>query len=361
MKKFPLVIGMCCVAISKLGAVILLDTGDPAVNTTAPAGPLLNSGWQYEGDWGGNLGTPVSPNFFISAAHVGQAGSGLVFQNVSYPTVGSFSLPGSDLLIWKIAGSFPQFAPLFTARDEVGQHLVVIGRGTRRGAERYLNGTLRGWDWAKDTEGTRRWGENDVTAIVPYQGHDLLAADFDQHIAPNDRPNEAHLSSGDSGGAIFLNVGGMWKFGGINSFVDDLYSAPTAGCDFTSAIFDARGFYTRDGSDPSMFVQISGPDPVPTAFYASRISSELAWICSVIADPHVGSEADRVTLTFWRLIASPNDIVYEVKQSPDLVSWSPATTQEEIVSTAGDLELVKVKVDPGTSDHLFLRLSVTRP
>jgi|tagenome__1003787_1003787.scaffolds.fasta_scaffold20975306_3 hypothetical protein len=360
MKKFPLLIGICCLALLPASAVILLDTADPAVNTTAPSGNLANSGWQYQGGWGGNLGTPVSPNFFISAAHIGQGDYALVFQNVSYPVIGSFSSPGSDLLIWKVAGSFPQFAPLFTGRDEVGQHLVVIGRGTRRGAEIILDGTLRGWQWGDD-DSARRWGENDVSSIVRYQGHDLIKADFDQHVVPNDHPNEAHLSRGDSGGGVFLNSGGVWKLDGINFSVDDLFSAPMSNSDFAAAVFDARGFYTQDDNDPSMFVQISGPKPVPTGFYASRICSELAWICSVIADPQPGYEGNQATLTFWRLVASPNDIAYEVKQSTDLVSWSPATTQEEIVSTAGDLELVKAKVDAGTSDRLFLRLSVTRP
>jgi hypothetical protein len=358
MRKFPLVIGVCFVACYRLGAVILLDTGDPAVNTTAPDGALLNSGWQYQGDWGGNLGTPVSLNFFISAAHVGQASSSLVFQNVSYPVVGSFARPGSDLLIWKVAGSFPDFAPLFTTRGEAGQHLVVIGRGTRRGAEIILDGTSRGWEWG-DGDSARRWGENDVSGIVPYHGHDLIAADFDQHVTPNDHPNEAHLSSGDSGGGVFLYQAGTWKLAGINFAVDDLYRAPMEEAKFAASIFDARGFYTRD--DNNMFVQISGPNPVPTSFYASRISSELAWICSAIADPQPGYEAGGGTLTFWRVIASSADIIYQVQQSTDLVSWSAATIHEEIVSTAGDLELVKAKVDPGNGDHLFLRLSVTRP
>ena len=109
--------------------------------------------------------------------------------------------------------------------DEIGQHLVVIGRGTRRGSEIILDGTLRGWDWG-DSDGARRWGENDVADIVPYHGHDLIYATFDQHVQPNDRPNESHLSVGDSGGAVFLNDNGVWKLAGINYAVDDLYTAP---------------------------------------------------------------------------------------------------------------------------------------
>jgi len=31
--------------------------------------------------------------------------------------------------------------------DEVGQDLVVFGRGTQRGSEVFSDGTLRGWGW----------------------------------------------------------------------------------------------------------------------------------------------------------------------------------------------------------------------
>jgi hypothetical protein len=363
MKKFPLrlLVLLLCVA-SPAGAVILFDTADPSVNTTAPGGALLNSGWQYQGDWGSFLGTPIGPKFFISAAHFGQAAGVLNYQGVDYGVVRSFSLPGSDFLIWEVAGSFPDFAPVYTDRDELGKHLLVMGRGTLRGGERFLNDTLRGWDWAPgNTAGVRRWGENDVSSVVPYQGHDLLYATFDQHVVPNDHPNEAHLSSGDSGGAVFLQDPAGWKLAGINFAVDDLYAAPSSGSEFTAAVFDARGFYTTAPNDPSMFVEISDPNPVPTGFYASRISSELAWIGSVIADPQIGYEPNQVTLTYWRFDAPLTDIVYEVQQSSDLVSWSAATTQGELLTTAGDLQQTKAKVNPGSADHLFLRLKVSRP
>ena len=361
MKKFPLSFLLLLVGATNSFGVILFDTGDPNVNTTAPGGTLANSGWQYQGDWGGFLGTPISPKFFITAGHFGQAGAALSYQNVNYPVIGSFSLAGSDFVLWKIAGTFPSFAPLYTKRNEVGQHLIVFGRGTERGTERYLDNTLRGWNWAADsTAGTRRWGENDVSEIFPYQGHDTLHATFDQHLLPNDHPNECHLSNGDSGGAVFLKDGAVWKIAGINFLVDDLYTAPPNATKFTAAIFDARGYYTSDEKNPPTFTQISDPAPVPTGFYASRISSELAWIGSVIADPQIGYESDQATLTYWRLTAPSTEIVYEIQQSTDLTAWTSAISQDEIVATAGELQQVKAKVNPG-GDRLFLRLRVTRP
>jgi hypothetical protein len=365
-KKFPLFLSLFALLLTtEARGVILFDTADPNANRTAPDGILANSGWQHEGDWGSFLGTPISPNFFISAAHIGAAGNGFAFGGATYYIVGSYSLPGSDLLIWKVAQTFPSFAPLYVRRDEPGHHLVVIGRGTQRGAERMLNGTLRGWDWGP-FDGARRWGENDVSQIVPYSGHDLLAATFDQHVMPNDHPNEAHLSSGDSGGAVFLQDAGVWKLAGISYAVDGPFWAtiPPMGADpsktrIDAALFDAVGFYYFDDATSS-YVQVPGPSPVPTAFYASRISSELAWIASVIADPQVGREGNYLTVTYWRLNVPSTDIVYEVMESSDLVNWATAMTQDDVIATVGDMQQIKAKIAAGT-DHLFARLKVTRP
>ena len=365
MKKFPLFLGWLLV-VARVPAVILLDTDDPNVNTSAPGDALTGSGWQYEGDWGGFLGTPISPNFFISAAHIGGAAGGFVFQGTTYSVIGSYWLPGSDLVIWKVAGPLPAFAPLYSNSNESGRHLVVIGKGTRRGPPRVLNGTLRGWDWGAD-DGARRWGENDVTAIVPYSGHDLLRATFDQHLIATDHPNEAHLSRGDSGGAVFIQDGMIWKLAGINFAVDGPLwetppppNEPREKTQLFAALFDATGYYYFDDTTGS-YVQLGGPAPVPTAFYASRISSELAWIGSVIADPQPKWEDHRLTVTYWRLSVDPGQMVYQVQTTSDLLTWQDATVQEEIVATAGDMQQIKATIDPGTGDHLCARVRVTRP
>ena len=358
-KMLALLICLALAALRPANGIILLDTGSPSANTTAPGGNLAGSGWQFEGIWGGYLGTPIAPHFFISAAHIGQAGGAFAFQGSTYTILASFSQPGSDFLIWQVKESFPTFAPVYSKRDEINQHLVVIGRGTQRGGEATLNGRTRGWLWGP-SDGVQRWGENDVANVIPYGGHDLLYATFDQHIMPGDHPNESHLSSGDSGGAIFLYdaSAASWKLGGINFAVDDLYTAPDPATRLVAAIFDARDYYSYDGTN---FSQITGGAPVPTGFYGSRISSELAWIGRVISEPQVDKEGNFVTLTYNRFVVPSSDLVYVVEQSSDLVSWSPAPTQDEPGATTGDVQTVKAKVDMGTLTHLFLRLRVTRP
>jgi hypothetical protein len=380
-KKIAALATMSILACLSAYAVILMETSDPSANRTAPTGALANSGWQFEGDWGGFLGTPIAPHFFISAAHIGQAGSYFVFQGSTYTLVRSYSLTNSDLLIWQVNETFPIFAPLYTKHDEIGKHLLVIGRGTQRGSEIFLNNTPRGWNWGT-VDGWQRWGENDVVDLVSYNGHDLVYATFDQDI----QPNESHLSVGDSGGAIFLNDGGIWKLAGISYAVDDLYTAPDTSTGFDAAIFDARGYYIYDGAN---FSQITGDTAVPTGFYASRIASELGWIYSVIdptgdldADkipnlleyalnldpltpdaaglPRVGREGNFLTLTYTKVI-SATDIQYVVEQSSDLAFWTMANPQNDIVSSTGDIQTIKAKVDKGTSSRLFLQLRIARP
>ena len=148
--KSHLVVGLIaawCFAVPETSAVILMGTGDPAANTTPPTGDLAGSGWQYEGNYGPFLGTTIAPNFFITAKHVAGSGSVFFFNGTLYPLVRLFSDAFSDLTICQVTGIFPIVAPLYSSGAETGERLVAIGRGTQRGSEIFLGGTLRGWHW----------------------------------------------------------------------------------------------------------------------------------------------------------------------------------------------------------------------
>src|SRR5450432_3510206 len=87
-------------SVARIQAIIFYSTGDPSYNSSAPTGALANSGWQWEGNWQGYCGTPIAPQFFISAAHVGgTVGQPFVFNGVSYTTVASFPDSQTDLII----------------------------------------------------------------------------------------------------------------------------------------------------------------------------------------------------------------------------------------------------------------------
>jgi hypothetical protein len=271
-------------------AVIFFSTADPNYNTTAPTGALADSGWQWVGSWGGFQGTPIGPHHFLAARHVGGAvGDPFVFNGVSYPTTAFFDDSASDLRIWAVNGTFPTWAPLYRSSSEVGRPLIAFGRGLSRGAEVTVNGVLKGWQWGAGG-GVLRWGQNTVSSLQnggSYWG-ELLYATFDQAGGSN----EAHLATGDSSGPAFINDGGGWKLAGVAATVDAYFSTTGTDSGFNAAIFDARGLYY--GSTGSWKL-VTGASPVPSGFYATRVSIRAAWIDGVV--PPVNDSSDVPLLT----------------------------------------------------------------
>jgi hypothetical protein len=223
----------------------------------------------------------------------------------------------------------------------------------QRGADYFLNQTQLGWLWGNG-DSVRRWGENVFADAFAYETNwDLLYATFDQ----NGLSNECTLSSGDSGGGAFLDDGGVCKLAGVNYGVDGPFSEKNDGsASFTAALYDTRGLYTYDGS---AWVLITGAAPVPGGFYPSRISTKLAWICSVVAAPVVGHEDHFVTLTYTKL--SIAEVSYVVEQSDDLLTWTSASTIDDTVSTSGSSAVVKAKIDVTNKSRLFIRLRTLQP
>ena len=338
---------------SRLEAVILYRTGDATANTAAPDILFPHDGWDYEGTWGGFLGTPIAPHSFISAAHIGQAGgTTFTFQGSNYTVLPGIYDPQSDLVVWHVVQTFPTFVSLYSKPDEVGQGTVDIGRGTQRGASYSLNSVMLGWLWGNG-DGVKRWGQNTFSNAFQYQTNwDLLYAPFDQIGLIE----ECTLSSGDSGGAAFISDGGTWKLAGINYAVDgDFSENPDGSLPFTGALFDTRGLYTQQGSQ---WVQITGPNPVPTGFYPTRISTKLAWIASAVAWPVGGHEGNFATLTYTKLLDIP--VSYSVEQSTDFWNWTTASTIDQTISTSGNAAVVKSKVDMTGFTALFLRVRTTQ-
>jgi hypothetical protein len=204
-----------------------------------------------------------------------------VYDGVSYTTVAKYDNPSSDLTVWEVQGSFTSYAPLYTGGSELGENLMVFGRGTQRGAVVTVGLEDKGWRWGV-SDGVKRWGQNTVSDIISGGSAlgQLLVADFNRGAGDN----EAHLSSGDSGGGVFIQDGGTWKLAGINYGVDGPFSLDgTADSGFNAALYDSGGLYYSDGGTWH-YIDDQGQD-ITTAFYATRISSNQAWIQSVIAVP----------------------------------------------------------------------------
>ena len=263
-------------------AVILYGTSDPSANTTAPTGSLAGSGWQYEGTFGGFLGTAIGPNYFITAQHIGgNVSDTFTLNGVAYTTTAAYSDPGSDLRIWQVAGTFPTFAPLYSGvpGTEIGLSLVVFGRGTQRGSDVLVGADnhLGGWLWGAG-DGVKRWGTNVVTNIVTDSNlHPYLQVDFDA----SGGDNEAHLSAGDSGGGVFVYnpTASEWQLAGVNYGVDGPFGrSPDGSNPFLAAMFDTTGLYENDGA---AWVPVTGP----SAFYSTEIAGRSGFIDNIVSVP----------------------------------------------------------------------------
>lgn len=258
-------------------AVLFESTGDPGFNTTAPSGTLSGSGWQYEGLWntenGGFLGTPVAPMFFLAAKHVGGAtGDLFVLNGFTYHAVASNDCPNCDLRLWQVAETFPTHAPLYVASNEVGKPCIVFGRGTQRGdAVTNTTGILKGWKWGA-SDSVERWGQNVVSDVYTDQTNgEMLQAFFGI--------NECDLSDGDSSGGMFIQNGSTWQLAGIHHGVDGPFSTDgTTNTEFDAALLNMSGFYALGITNNWILVTES----IPSSFYSTRISANLAWINGIL-------------------------------------------------------------------------------
>ena len=83
-------------------------------------------------------------------------------------------------------------------------------------------GPRAGGPWGP-VDGVERWGLNVVASIVSNGENWNLLRTALNSPAP---AGEAHLSSGDSGGGLFILQNGLWRLAGINYAVDDVFTAP---------------------------------------------------------------------------------------------------------------------------------------
>ena len=98
------------------------------------------------------------------------------------------------------------------------------------------------------------------SSAIPLHGK-LLRTPFDANAGPN----EAHLSSGDSGGGVFvLNPStNRWEFAGVNLSVDGPFSFSMDGSNpFNAAMFDTIGLFVQSDQgwitapNPSAFTRL---------------------------------------------------------------------------------------------------------
>ena len=291
------VVAALLLSVAPAGAVVFYDTADSGHNTAAPTGQYSGAGWEHLGVFGGFLGTMISPQLFITAQHIGVQSTNFVSRDIfnggtdltyaidtsANAGTGFWDIAGTDLRIYKVHGYFNSFAELYTGSLEVGDTIVTTGMGGPRGADVVVSAELKGWQTG-GSDGIARWGANQVTGVVNVGVGDLLVAQFDAS-GPLSVAEEAFLSSGDSGGGVFIQDGATWKLAGVNYAVDAFFDTNNTTGDnshFTGALFDKGGLWQgSDGGGWNFNTDL--PVDQPISFYASRVSSNAAAIQAVIA------------------------------------------------------------------------------
>lgn len=262
-------LGLIAVGAVSSRAIVFNSTADPSFNTSTPGGAYADSGWQYAGYWGGVSGTPISPNAFLTATHVGgNVGDTFLYGGLSYTTTAVHN--NGDLAVWEVSQTFSTYAPLMTLKPAINAEVVVIGRGTQRGAEVSVDGQIKGWEWGA-SDGVLRWGVNNISA----NSGSFLRFNLDA----GGGVNEAFLTGGDSGGPMFAMEDGVWKLAGIHYGVDGPYGYTANGATFNAALSDRGGLY-RNGVP---FADNVADNPGPA--YSTSIAPSLPWITSVAAVP----------------------------------------------------------------------------
>ncbi len=299
-----------------LSGVVFLGTDDPEHNTSAPEGDLVGSGWQFLGRWGIFVGTVIGPHHFITARHVGgRIGRAFQYRGEAYTARAIYEFGPNDLRIWEVCEAMPgPYASLYLDQDELHKPLVVFGRGRLRGAEVWLDTPegreLRGWR-VGPSDNRLRWGQNEVSEIVDYADLydsaepgelEFLWAEFNREGSFN----EAHLSVGDSGGAVFLERDGVWALAGVVMGAFGRFNEVPENPGYLATLFDGGGFYLRSlAGDPVRRPRVTNlgcdnlmpragdqyewiflddsDEAVGNGFLATRISNYADWIGDVMA------------------------------------------------------------------------------
>lgn len=283
-------------ALVALPARAVIIIGSSAGNTSAPADAGLAERWDQVGDFNSFLGTPIAPQFFVTANHIGNlTGQAITFpDSTSYTTTARFLDPASDLAIYQISGTFPndKIVPMYGGSFSTNQAMTIFGRGRSRTdtavvGQRFPTGTEnKGWTWGGFT-GNRSWGTNTLDGLANGGAAGTqLAYDFDV----GGGSNEGILATNDSGGPVFMQEGGLWKLAGINYAVGPVQVREAAGGPtLDAAVYDYGGLYLLVNG--TWTLQSAAGGDKPAISYSSSIPANATWISSVIVVPEPTSLA----------------------------------------------------------------------
>lgn len=300
-------------------AAAVIINGSNGMNTAAPTGSLAGSGWSYEGRWGDGGGTVIGSHYVLTAEHLGGGiGGTFNYGGNSYTVTQIYDQAGTDLRILQTQQAFSSWASIYTGSNETNQTFADFGYGVTRGAaanDPTLPSRRDGWLWnGTSTAGNESWGTGSIyqtttASVGPTTNAPVLQFNF---TAPSTRGANATPATGDasalanrdSGGGLFINVGGTWELAGVNWATSYPYfrTATDAVNDtnrVSAALYSGTGYYQR-GYDSTTGTYAALLASLSVA-YASRVSAFSGWINTTIEQP-VPSPATLSLLSIGLLI-----------------------------------------------------------
>jgi hypothetical protein len=160
----------------------------------------------FIGRYNGSSGTPIAPQWLISAKHCGGGvGSGFQLRGENYTVIEAVQHATMDLQLLKVDRVMPGWHALAVSAS-VGQRVVLAGFGITAGAP--LAGNT-GYDWSGPRLET--WGENRISFASS-----SLGTTFEAPGHANALPYESQPALNDSGGALFVaDPNGTLRLAGV--------------------------------------------------------------------------------------------------------------------------------------------------
>lgn len=256
------VIGMLAWAPSARGVVVV---------NNSPMDEPLNG---YVGSWNGSSAVCISPNWIISAKHVGgNVGGYFSMRGVQYRAVEIVEHPTQDIELIRVAGTLPGYHRLATGvtPGDVG----VLGGWGVTGSATYNNG----YAWS----GPRRetWGMNTIEGVGS-----LMTVRFDNPGAPEAVPHEAIFAVNDSGAGLFVYAAdGSLELAGVAVSVTGFGSSAYGNWAF-SVNLDGLRNWILPIADPGAPITSSVEAPRASLFGSGAPS--VVWASAVIAGALAG-------------------------------------------------------------------------
>lgn len=205
------------------GQAVLIDSGTGTENASAPPD---DPGWDNVGTRGTLSAVYVGNSYVLTAGHTGVGDvvlGGVTHQAVpgTEVTILNADLSFADLRLFSIhpVPNLPAL-PIATTQPAVGAEVVLIGHGRDRGAATSFdsNGPLPpepvgGYLWLATQ--SMRWGTNEVNSFTTVSLAGTTSSAFSTLFDEVGTLHEATATSGDSGGAAFLDTGSQWELAGI--------------------------------------------------------------------------------------------------------------------------------------------------